>query len=115
MNAPDILYPDKTAYFGGKLGTSPGDVVAINASNGRLLWDTKVPGDPTGGVTVVNGLVVTATYQGTMVALDRRDRKDRLGTCVARCGQWVDVDFGQPDRRACGRRPPARGGGVTPA
>jgi len=75
LNAPDILYPDKTAYFGGKLGSSPGDVVAVNASDGRRLWDTEVPGDPTGGVTVVNDLVLTATYQGTMVALDRTTGK----------------------------------------
>ena len=33
LNAPDTLYPDRTAYFGGKLGTFPGDMVAINAAN----------------------------------------------------------------------------------
>ena len=32
----------------------------------------KVPGDPTGGVTVVNDLVLTATYQGSVVALNRK-------------------------------------------
>ena len=57
LNAPDTLEPDQTAYFGGKLGTFPGDVVAINAATGRVIWDTKVPGDPTGGATVVNDLV----------------------------------------------------------
>jgi outer membrane protein assembly factor BamB len=30
-----------------------------------------VPGDPTGGVTVVNDLVFTATVQGTVYALSR--------------------------------------------
>jgi len=71
LNAPDTLYPDKTAYFGGKLGTYPGDVVAINAETGHIVWDTKVPGDPTGAATVVNNLVLTATYQGTLVAINR--------------------------------------------
>ncbi len=71
LNAPDTLYPDRTAYFGGKLGTFPGDLEAINASTGRILWDTKVPGDPTGGATVVNDLVLTATYQGKLFALSR--------------------------------------------
>ncbi|MGB7050921.1 MAG: PQQ-binding-like beta-propeller repeat protein [Acidimicrobiales bacterium] len=71
LNAPDTLYPDRTAYFGGKLGTFPGDVVAINALTGKVVWDTTVPGDPTGGATVVNNLVLTATYQGTLVAIDR--------------------------------------------
>ncbi len=71
LNAPDTLYPNRTAYFGGKLGSFPGDVVAINATTGKVVWSTKVPGDPTGGATVVNDLVVTATYQGTLVAINR--------------------------------------------
>jgi outer membrane protein assembly factor BamB len=75
LNAPDTLYPDRTAYFGGKLGTYPGDVAAINAASGKLLWETKVPGDPTGAVTVVNNLVLTATYQGAMVAINRSNGK----------------------------------------
>lgn len=69
LNAPDTLYPDRTEYFGGKTGTMPGDVVAIDARTGRKLWDTKVTGDPTGGVTLVNNLVLTATLQGTIYAL----------------------------------------------
>jgi outer membrane protein assembly factor BamB len=71
LNAPDTLEPDQTAYFGGKLGTFPGDVVAVNAATGRVIWDTKVPGDPTGGATVVNNLVLTVTYQGTLVGINR--------------------------------------------
>jgi alcohol dehydrogenase (cytochrome c) len=75
LNAPDTLYPDRTAYFGGKLGTYPGDVAAINGASGKVLWETNVPGDPTGAVTVVNNLVLTATYQGTMVAINRSNGK----------------------------------------
>jgi outer membrane protein assembly factor BamB len=71
LNAPSTLVPDKTFYFGGKVGTLDGDVVAMSARTGKIVWDTKVPGDPTGGVTVVNDLVLTATYQGAVVALDR--------------------------------------------
>lgn len=71
LNAPDTLYPDMTAYFGGKIGTFPGDVVALKGTTGKVLWDTKVPGDPTGAVTVVNDLVLTATDQGSLVALNR--------------------------------------------
>jgi outer membrane protein assembly factor BamB len=69
LNAADTLYPDQTAYFGGKTGTMPGEVVAINGRTGRKLWDTFVPGDPTGGVTLVNNLVLTATLQGTVLGL----------------------------------------------
>ncbi len=69
LNAPDMLSPDQTAYFGGKTGTMPGEVVALNARTGKKLWDTSVPGDPTGGVTLVNNLVLTATLQGTVLGL----------------------------------------------
>ena len=71
LNAPTQLYPDQTSYVGGAIGTMPGEVVAIDAASGGPLWDTKVPGDPTGGVTVVNDLVFTATVQGTIYALSR--------------------------------------------
>ncbi len=69
LNAPDTLSPDQTAYFGGKTGTMAGDVVALDARSGKRVWDTKVPGDPTGGVTLVGDLVLTATLQGTVYAL----------------------------------------------
>jgi outer membrane protein assembly factor BamB len=75
LNAPDVLHPDQTAYFGGKTGTMPGEVVALNARSGRKLWDTRVPGDPTGGITIVNNLVLTATLQGSIVALSRSSGK----------------------------------------
>jgi glucose dehydrogenase len=69
LNAPDTLSPNQTEYFGGKTGTMPGDVVAMNARTGRIKWDTQVPGDPTGGVTLVNNVVLTATLQGTILGL----------------------------------------------
>jgi glucose dehydrogenase len=75
LNAPATLQPDETAYFGGSIGTMDGEVVAIDAATGRHRWDTDVPGDPMGGATVVNDLVVTATYQGQLIALDRSTGK----------------------------------------
>jgi glucose dehydrogenase len=71
LNAPSTLEPDKTAYFGGMVGTMDGDVAAMSARTGKVAWDTKIPGDPTGGVTIVNNLVFTATYQGEVLALNR--------------------------------------------
>ena len=44
--------------------SSPSD-----ARTGKVVWDTKVPGDPLGGATVVNDLVFTALLDGTVVAL----------------------------------------------
>lgn len=72
LNAPTELSPDETAYIGSQLGAAPGEVAAVRATDGELLWSTEVPGDPLGGATVVGDLVFTATFQGTMVAL-RRD------------------------------------------
>jgi glucose dehydrogenase len=75
LNAPATLEPDKTAYFGGSIDTQDGEVVAIDATTGKHRWDTKVPGDPMGGATVVNDLVFTGTYQGQVIALDRSTGK----------------------------------------
>jgi outer membrane protein assembly factor BamB len=75
LNAASVLSPDKTAYFGGKVGTMNGEVVAVDAATGRHLWDTSIPGDPTGGATVVNDLVITGTIQGNLVAIDRKTGK----------------------------------------
>jgi glucose dehydrogenase len=72
LNSPTKLEPDKPSYFGSQLGTGNGEVVAINAANGHVVWDTTVPGDPLGGATVVNDLVFTALLDGTILAL-RRD------------------------------------------
>ncbi len=69
LNAPDTLYPDRTEYFGGQTGTMRGEVVALDARSGHTLWDTSVPGDPTGGVTLVNNVVLTATLQGEVLGL----------------------------------------------
>jgi glucose dehydrogenase len=71
INAPTTLLPDSPAYFGSRLGTMDGDVVALDAATGRIRWDTKVPGDPIGAATVVNDLVITSTFTGELLALDR--------------------------------------------
>ncbi len=71
LNAPTTLAPDQTSYIGSQLGTAPGQILAIDAADGRILWDVEVDGDPLGATTVVNDLVFTATFQGRIYALDR--------------------------------------------
>jgi outer membrane protein assembly factor BamB len=71
LNAPTELSPDVPAYIGSEIGTAPGEVAAIDAGSGELLWSTEVDGDPLGGATVVGDLVLTATYQGRFYALSR--------------------------------------------
>ncbi len=73
VDAPTELRPDETAYFGAPLGTNPGEVTAVDATTGEVLWAVQVPGDPLGGTTVVNDLVLTAMLDGTILALDRSD------------------------------------------
>jgi outer membrane protein assembly factor BamB len=73
LNAPTEMHPDKTSSIGSELGTAPGEVVAVDAADGRVLWATEVDGDPLGGATVVGDLVLTATYQGQIYALARED------------------------------------------
>jgi outer membrane protein assembly factor BamB len=76
LNAPAMFTPNETSYFGSEIGMNKGDVVAIDAATGDILWDTLVDGDPTGGVTVVNDLVLTATFQGDVFGLDRKTGKE---------------------------------------
>src|SRR6185295_15389606 len=67
VNAPATLEPDETAYFATEMGQQDGEVVALDATTGKVTWDTKVPGDPLGAATVVNDLVLTALLDGTIV------------------------------------------------
>jgi outer membrane protein assembly factor BamB len=71
VNEPTVLEADKPAYFGAQMGRNDGEVVALDVATGAVRFDTKVPGDPLGGATVVNDLVFTALLDGTVVALDR--------------------------------------------
>ncbi len=71
LNASSIYEPTVPEIIGGNVGMMDGQVVAIDAATGAILWDVFVPGDPTGGATVVNDLVLTATLQGQILALDR--------------------------------------------
>ena len=47
-----------TSLIGGNVGAMDGQIVAIDAAGGAIVWDVTV-GDPTGGVTVINDLDVT--------------------------------------------------------
>ena len=75
INAPATLEPNATAYFGATFGQHPGEVVAVDAKNGKVRWSTAVPGDPLGGATVVGDLVFTVLIDGKLIALRRSDGK----------------------------------------
>ena len=75
------------------------------------LWDTRVPGDPTGGVTLVNNLVLTATLQGVVLGLSMstgrilwrlRHPAESTGGCRWSAGR-SSCRSASPSRRRSGR------------
>jgi len=71
VNAPTTYKPDVPEGTGTSLGVHASQMVAIDASNGEILWETDLPGDGFGGATVVNDLVFTSVITGVILALDR--------------------------------------------
>jgi hypothetical protein len=51
-----------------------GELVALDLATGEELWVADLDLPPFAGVTVVNDLVMTATFDGTMLALPARHR-----------------------------------------
>ena len=46
-------------------------MVAVDATDGRVLWSSEIDGDPLGGATVAGDLVFTGTQTGLLLAFDR--------------------------------------------
>jgi outer membrane protein assembly factor BamB len=75
------MYADVTPtdYFEGNFSNATGELVAIQADTGKVLWDKKFDSMAIGTATVVNDLVFTATASGTIYAL-KRDRGEDVWT-----------------------------------
>ncbi len=109
LNAPSIVEPNVPEILGGNIGTMDGQVVAIDAASEAIVWDVTVPGDPLGGTTVVNDLVLTATFQGKIPALDRRtgrtvwsrDAPGGINCPPAVAGDECPGRSGSPDGPSC--------------
>jgi outer membrane protein assembly factor BamB len=73
VNAPTFLEsPDTDFTLGGPdLSVDPGQIVAIDVSDGSILWDVETDGPTFGGTTVVNDLVFGSVLSGEIFALDR--------------------------------------------
>jgi outer membrane protein assembly factor BamB/predicted lipoprotein with Yx(FWY)xxD motif len=50
--------------------TGTGDLVAVNEASGKVEWDHKLPSSPYGAATIVNNVVFTTTYNGTLYAFN---------------------------------------------
>jgi alcohol dehydrogenase (cytochrome c) len=55
-----------------KFDQGKGGLAAIDVETGKILWDKLFDSMNFGGATVINDLVFTATFDGTIYALDRR-------------------------------------------
>ncbi len=48
-----------------------GELTALDASSGKIVWERHLPSACIGGATVVNDLVFTGTFDGNLTAYDR--------------------------------------------
>jgi mono/diheme cytochrome c family protein len=69
-------YKTKTTALGSaNFGEGTGELLALDAKTGKILWDTPLPQMADGDATVVNDLVFTTTFDGHLLALDRDSGK----------------------------------------
>jgi outer membrane protein assembly factor BamB len=54
------------------LSVAGGELVAVEADTGKILWEKTFPSMGLGAATVVNDVVITGTADGTLYALDHR-------------------------------------------
>ncbi len=64
-------YLPSTVAGGQPFNEGTGELVAIDVTTGKILWDKTFPSINVGGATVVNDLVFTATFDGMVYALNR--------------------------------------------
>jgi outer membrane protein assembly factor BamB len=57
------------------LSKGHGRLVALDASNGKLLWERRLPSPSFGCATVANDIVFTSTYDGVVYAFSTRTGK----------------------------------------
>jgi len=58
------------------LALGKGELVALNATTGKILWSNKFNSLDVGAATVVNDLVFTATYDGMIYAFEVKTGKE---------------------------------------
>jgi len=96
-----------------KLSIATGEVEALNASTGKVEWDTAVKGMPLGAATVSNDLVFTTLYQGVLLALNRntgtvvyrRKLPTSTNAPIAIVGNTVLIPAGGPNNDTTGLHP----------
>jgi alcohol dehydrogenase (cytochrome c) len=67
-----VKYTQLKAVLGNKaVGSPTGELESIDATTGKVVWDTKLSTMPLGAMTVSNDLVFTTLYSGELIALNR--------------------------------------------
>lgn len=102
MRASAYGYEDLAKVDIASRGT--GSLVALDAETGRRVWTRKLPQPDFGCATVADGVVFTATFDGTVYALDTRSgavvwkRRMRAGinSCPSLASNWLLVGAGVP-------------------
>lgn len=88
VNAPSELPLPSIEFQPGStnFAVHDGQMVAVDAADGTIVWDVEVDGQPFGGATVVNDLVFGSTLTGELFALDKMTGATRwsqqLGTGI---------------------------------
>jgi glucose dehydrogenase len=92
VNIPTMYTQDFQDFLGSQIGSMAGNLVAIDVASGKVLWDAPVDGDPTGGVTIINDLAITATFQGNVFAYQRATGKEVWRwTAPGGINSWISV------------------------
>jgi outer membrane protein assembly factor BamB len=75
-------YTPEASSAGQPFNEGTGELVALDVTTGKILWDKNFNSINVGGATVVNDLVFTATYDGMIYAL-KRDTGETVWTYQA--------------------------------
>jgi len=85
-------------------GQGTGELIALDAATGRRAWVRRLPQPNFSCATVADGVVFTATFDGTVYALDTRDgaelwhsrMRSGVNACPALAGGLLLVGAGVP-------------------
>jgi glucose dehydrogenase len=72
LNLPGSYTPTNFDGSSFNIGAGKGELVAVDARDGNILWSQSFESLPVGAATVVNDLVFTSTFDGKIYAFDRQ-------------------------------------------
>ena len=93
LNAPTTLSPDRPSYIGSELGTANGQIVAIDARDGRIIWGCRDRGRPAG-----------RSNRRQRSPLHRESRRHDLRARPRRRHRRLDLASTRRHQRLAGRR-----------